>query len=137
MKTTNTVQAQADQEFLLTEEVTFAPDTTVSDNYSISEDTPGLCGSFAPTSFSCETFGAADAYLDATTNQAIIKLNWDATLINTTLSCNFEYYSVLYEATWVGDSFGVKINDPCLEPITYTVVTSTGETDLEYGMGQD
>lgn len=116
--------------------MTFTPES-VSDNYSISEDTPDLCGVLTPNKFSCATFSQEEAYLDATSGDATINLNWDSTLINITLSCNFEYYSETYETVWVGDSFDVIINDPCLGDITYTVTTSTGKSEFEYGMGQE
>jgi hypothetical protein len=96
-----------------------------------------LCGTFEPVKFSCENFSQTNAYLDATSKDATIVLSWDASLINATLSCNFEYYSSDYDAVWVGDSFEVKINDPCLKPLTYSVTTSTGESVIEYGTGQD
>ena len=84
----NTVQAEASLSFDLTNRVSFTP-ASVSDNYSVSKDLTGLCGSVKPVSFSCENFAASDAYLEATTGRATINLNWDTELVNTTLRCNF------------------------------------------------
>jgi hypothetical protein len=83
------------------------------------------------------TLSDADAYLDAASLNATILLKWDSSLTNKTLGCNFEYYSAFYDATWVGDSFDVKINDPCLKPITFTVKTSKENncSTFKYGTG--
>ena len=115
--------------------MTFKPEA-VDDNYSLSQNEPGLCGALVPSKFSCVDLSAEKAYLDATSGDATIKLNWDSALKNDTLSCNFEYTASQYEdAVWVGDSFDVKINDPCIQEITYTVTTAPDLDLYEYGMG--
>ena len=116
--------------------MTFAHES-VRDKYSILKDKLDYCGVLTPNKFSCATFSQERAYLDATSGDATINLDWDSTLINTTLSCNFEYYSTDYDTVWLGDSFDVIINDPCIGDITYTVTISTGESEFKYGMGQE
>lgn len=60
-------------------------------------------------------------------------LNWDATKINQTLTCNFEYHSADYDEVWIGDSFSVLIDDPCVsDTITYTVTMSNVDSEFEY-----
>ena len=104
--------------------MTFAP-ASVRDNFSINSDLEGLCGTVEPSDFFCQDFSTTDAFLDEATGEATINLNWDALLVNTTLRCNFEYFSAEYNQVWVGDSFDVFIKDPCLSPISYTMYTST------------
>ena len=113
--------------------MTFAHES-VRDKYSILKDTIDYCGVLTPNKFSCATFSQERAYLDATSGDATINLNWDSTLINTTLSCNFEYYSTDYDTNWVGDSFDVVINDPCLgfADFIFIVTTSTGDSEFDY-----
>ena len=67
----NTVKAQTSLSFVLTDQVTFAPES-VSDNYSVDNDLEGLCGAVEPTSFSCQDFTSTEAFLDANTGKATI-----------------------------------------------------------------
>jgi hypothetical protein len=81
--------------FTLTDKVSFTPDNVV-DKFSKSINNNGYCGSIQASSFSCDGFDAQSAYLDQNSGQAVIKLNWDFSLVNTTLSCSFVYASKAY-----------------------------------------